>query len=236
MKVVTAGSLARNYGAKMVVYGGAGIGKTPIVNSAPNPLLIVHEPGMQSMQHSKVPAIEALDTKTAIDVYRWLGSSADVKKYDTICVDSTSELAEMFLTEAKNKLKDKRQHYGYAHDMFMPIMRQLFYMQYKHVYLIAKLGTQENGKKQIIENNMMTVETVMQKVPLYPGQAIGAAMRHLFDQILFMDWFKPPNYNSPVKAFFTVGCDEFVARDRTGKLAAIEPADNLTAIINKIMA
>lgn len=231
-----AGHFAEQYGAKMVVYGGPGMGKTPLINTAPRPLLIAHEPGLLSMRGSNVPTITAFDMKTARDVYAWLFNSNEVGNFDTICIDSGSEFAEISLSEAKAKSKDGRKHYGIVFDDVMPVFRSLYYMKNKHVYLISKLGSVENGKKATQDNGVFSVETVMQKQPLYPGNAVPASLKHLYDYVLFMDWYTPPGYTRPVKAFFTQPCDEYMARDRSGNLAPVEPADNLTSLINKMMA
>ena len=45
-----ASALALRLGVKCVAYGPPGSGKTPISNTAPNPVMLVTEPGMLSMR------------------------------------------------------------------------------------------------------------------------------------------------------------------------------------------
>jgi AAA domain len=61
-----AGSFAQQYGVKMIAYGPPGAGKTPLINTAPRPILLIVEPGMLSMKGSTVPSWDAANVYVRI--------------------------------------------------------------------------------------------------------------------------------------------------------------------------
>ncbi len=96
-----ANEFALKLGVKAIVYGPPGTGKTPIVNSAPRPVLMACEPGLLSMRGSKVSTWFA-DTGIRIDeFFKWLFNSKEANNFDTVAVDSVSQMCEIYLREAE---------------------------------------------------------------------------------------------------------------------------------------
>ena len=133
-----AGSLALKFGVKTLGYGPPGSGKTPIINTAPAPVMLVTEPGMLSMRGSKVPAFEADTPERIKEFFEWLKLSTESKKFDTVVVDSLSQLAETILKQCVKDVKDGRAVYGELSKRVMIYVEQLFFMPNKHIYLICK--------------------------------------------------------------------------------------------------
>jgi hypothetical protein len=227
-----AGTLAQKFGVKCLGYGPPGSGKTPIINTAPNPLMLVTEPGLLSMRGSTVPAFEAFDVKAIDEFFKWLFGSTEPKKFDTICVDSTSQMAEINLLEAEGKSKDGRAVYGIMSKAVMKHINKLFFMENKHIFLIAKEGTIEETVWNFtgpIPQKM----TVMKKVPYFPGRELGVKIPHLYDEVLYMAQGVVPGQVGEMKYIRTNGSSDVSARDRSGKLDNYEPQD-LNYIFNKI--
>ncbi len=220
MQIYPASVFAQNFGVKSIVYGGPGLGKTPIINTAPRPILCLSEPGALSLRNSNVPSCGAFNAKDIDDFYRWLGSSREVNNYDTIGVDSISQQAEIILADELPKHKDPRKAYGELSRKFMGYMNQLFFTQYKHTYLICK--------QTVVEENH-----VNRQKPYFPGQDLNVKIPHLFDLILHLGIFNVPGVGQ-TKAFHTVDTLTALARDRSGKLSEYEPTD-LNQIFAKIM-
>ena len=97
---------------KMGIYGPPGSGKTPIINTAPRPVLLACEPGLLSMRGSTVPTFQAFTAKLIDDFFEWLFSSAETKNFDTLVVDSISQMCNIYLADAKTKSKHGLQQYG----------------------------------------------------------------------------------------------------------------------------
>lgn len=227
-----AGQLAKRFGAKCIAYGPAGSGKTPVINTAPRPVLLVTEPGLLSMRNSKVPTFEAFEGKRISEFFDWIEKSNEIKNFDTICVDSVSQFAEICLTEAKSR--DGRKIYGIMVKAVMKRLTQLFFMKDKHIFLTAKQGKEEN----IVWNFSTptpTKTTILKKIPHFPGNELGVQIPHLYDQILHVgEGIIPGVPGGDQKYFLSKGSNDVYARDRSGALNEYEP-HNLTYIFNKIM-
>lgn len=212
---------ARKYGVKSLVYGKPGTGKTPITNTAPRPLLVVCEPGMLSMRNSTIPAVDCFTPARLDDFFKWLSSSREVSNFDTIAIDSASQMAELYLTEALKANKDGRKAYGVMSTKVREHLNMLYFMQNKHAYLIAKQGYRDEGQGNVA-------------IPFFPGQDLPVFVPHLYDVILHLDTHAVPGVGQ-VKAFRCQAGFDAIARDRSGNLAEFEPCD-LTALFAKVMA
>lgn len=233
-QIKPAGQLMQRFGVKMVMFGGAGSGKTPTVNTAPRPLLLVVEPGLASMRGSTVPAFEAYTAQLVDEFFVWFFNSHEAKAYDTLAVDSISQMAEIILTQELARCKDGRMAYGEMSKRMMKHLNALFYMPQKHLALIGKQCNLEVGTKTVAENGVFRVEAVRQKRIFFPGNDLDTKVPHMFDEILHLDRIPIPGQGIQ-QAFRTREVPEIFARDRSGNLAEYEPA-NLDYIFKKCMA
>ena len=222
-QLYSAYQLVQQFGVKSLVYGGPGMGKTPIIATAPAPILLPIETGLLSLApYPNVPCWPIARTSQMIDeFFRWFFHSSEANQFHTLCIDSVSQMCQVRLDEAKLVRRDPRKAYGDLFDWAMPYLTTLYYMQRKHMYLICKQEEfQETAEKTITR-------------PSFPGQALGKEARHLYDLIMRAELSGglpglPPN------VFRTKGSYNIEARDRSGKLAEFEPT-NLTHIISKIL-
>lgn len=217
---------AINYGVKAVVYGPAGGGKTPVINSAPRPVLLACEPGLLSMRNSNVPTWAAFDAASLDEFFKWAFHSNEMKNFDTVAVDSGSQMAETYLTAAQaGKSKSGNKLHGLAAygDMATRTLEQLnglYYMSQKHVYLICK--------QEIINENGITIRR-----PYFPGKQLPIEVPHKYDVITQLDTHNVPSMGQ-VKAFRCIGSIDTLARNRTGTLNEFEPPD-FGALVRKAM-
>lgn len=219
-----AGDIACQSGVKALVYGPPGSGKTPIAATAPNPVLLAIEPGLLSMRGSNIATWEAPTVAKIEEFFSWLFGSAEASQFDTVCVDSISEYAELVLGEelAKPENKHAMQAYGEMSRRVMPNIMKLYYMKQKHMYLICKECHKDNDEKQKLH-------------PYFPGKDLGIKIPHLYDSIWYLSKTQVPGIPTPTLAFRTQGTYNITARDRSGMLAEFEPP-NLTDIFNKTMS
>lgn len=206
-KLQPAGSLAVHYGCKAIIYGPPGTGKTPLINTAPRPLLLACEPGLLSMRGSNVPTYRAFTAKDIDDFFQWFFNSNETKNYDTLAVDSISEMCATYLIEAEKQNKHGLAAYGQMGREVMKNLRPLYYTQYKHTYLIAKMDTDKHGMRR----------------PHYPGQWLPIEMPHMYDFILFLAKATIPGVMGEQLAFRCNGTYDILARNRTGNLNDYEP-------------
>lgn len=206
---------ANAFGCKAIVYGPPGSGKTPVFNTAPRPVLLATEPGLLSMRNSTVPTWIG-DSKAKIDeFFKWFENSSEAKNFDTLGIDSTSQMCNIALDESKSK--HGLAQYGDMADYVMPFLKRLYFMREKHMYLIAKEELTTDGKRR----------------PLYPGKFLPAEIPHLYDCILRLAKVPVPQVGEQL-AFQCNGSIDVVARNRTGTLADFEPP-NFAALVQKVM-
>lgn len=218
-----ASSFAQNVGFKAVAYGPPGEGKTPLIKTAPRPVLLICEPGMLSMRDAhNIPAWEGYTTAKCNEFFDWLSRSNEAKNFDTVCVDSFTQYAEIELKEALAQEKHGLKAYGRMAERVMDKANLLFYMPQKHVYLVAKQTQVEEGG-------------VMKRRPYFPGQELNVKIPHLFDAILHIAKAQIPGILQPQLAIRATGTIDITARDRSGRLNELEPPD-LAALIQKAMA
>jgi hypothetical protein len=209
---------AIKFGCKSIVYGPPGSAKTPIINTCPRPVLLAVEPGLLSMRNSNVPTWTA-PTKARIDeFFKWFENSSEAKNFDTLAIDSTSQMCNIALDESK--AKHGLQQYGEMADYVMPYLQRLYYMKEKHMYLIAKEELTSDGKRR----------------PAYPGQQLNGSngVCHLYDCILRLCKANIPQVGEQL-AFQCNGTIDIVARNRTGTLADYEPP-NFSDLVRKVMS
>ena len=208
---------AQLFGMKAIIYGPPGSAKTPIINTCPRPVLLAVEPGLLSMRNSNVPTWMAPNKARIDEFFKWFELSAETKNFDTLAVDSISQMCNIALDESK--AKHGRAQYGEMADYVMPYLQRLYYMKEKHMYLIAKEELTSDGKRR----------------PAFPGQQLNGSsgVSHLYDCILRLARVPIPNVGETL-AFQCNGTMDILARNRTGDLVDFEPPD-FGAIIKKVM-
>ena len=210
-----AGDHAKLFGCKCIIYGPAGGGKTPVINSAPRPLLLSIEPGLLSMRGSTVPTFEAHTAQRIDEFFKWFFNSAETKAFDTLAVDSGSYMADVYLqaamkgtSKAGNK-KHGQAAYGEMATDTMEHLRTLFYTKEKHIYLICK-------------EEIADVEYQSLRRPYFPGKVLNIDIPFLYDFILRLARANVPGAGEQL-AFQCVGNMNILARNRTGNLNEYEP-------------
>jgi hypothetical protein len=215
-------TLAARNGVKAIAYGPAGSGKTPLIQTAPRPVLLACEPGMLSMRKvDNIPAWDAYTLPRVKEFFDWFFGSAEAKAFDTLCIDSLSQLAEIVLAHYLPLNKDPRKAYGELSQFVMKYVNDLYFKPETNLYLICK---------QIIVDDNGSV-----KKPYFPGQDLNVKIPHLFDEIWHIAPALVPGAGpKPVTAVRCQPTYDILARDRSGNLAEFEQP-NLTNIFNKAM-
>ena len=219
INVKTTGSLSAN-GVKVLCYGAAGAGKTSLIKTLPNPIVLSAEGGLLSIQDADLPYIEISDMATLQEAYKWLTESADAKGFQSVALDSISEIAEVVLNAEKKATKDPRQAYGAMQEQMADIIRAFRDISGKNVYMSAKLEKTQDEQGRILYG------------PSMPGNKTGQALPYFFDEVLALRVEKDADGNTQ-RALMCDSDGLWLAKDRSGKLAAWEAPD-LGAIIEKI--
>ena len=207
-------------GVKMLVYGQAGAGKTSLIPTLPNPVVLSAEGGLLSIAGADVPFIEIGDMAALGEAYQWLTESDEAKQFESIALDSISEIAEVVLSAEKKKTKDPRQAYGELQSQMGDLIRSFRDLPGKHVYFSAKLEKSQDEMGRMLY------------APSMPGNKLAQSLPFFFDEVLALRVEK----DAEGKTQRALMCDSdglWAAKDRSGKLEAWEAPD-LGEIIKKI--
>ena len=215
------GNLAGN-GVKLLVYGAAGAGKTSLIPTLPNPIVLSAEGGLLSIQDAELPYLEITTMAELQEAYKWLAESAEAAQFESVAIDSISEIAEVALNYEKKVNKDPRAAYGAMQEQMADIIRAFRDLPAKHVYMSAKLEKTQDEMGRILY------------APSMPGNKTGQSLPYFFDEVLALRVEKDAE-GATQRALMCDSDGLWLAKDRSGKLDAWESPD-LTVIINKIGA
>lgn len=220
IKIQSTSSIEFN-GVKCVVFGGAGVGKTRLCATAPKPIIISAEEGLLSLSDVNCDFVEIKSLKDLDDAYNQLKKS----DYETICLDSLSEIAEVLIQELKPQFKDGRQAYAALADAMIPMLKKFRDIKGKNtVFTCKKIDVKDE------ESGVVTTELFL------PGAVLGNQVPYLVDELFYMDVDRkgvPFLQTKPNRKVF--------AKDRSGALNPAgevaknaESVPNLTELFDKI--
>lgn len=207
-------------GVKILVYGQAGAGKTRLISTLPNPIILSAESGLLSLSGYSIPFIEISNISDLEDAYTWVMQSNEAKNFDSIAIDSLSEIGEVVLSSEKSKSKDPRQAYGELQDVMSEMIRNFRDIKSKNVYFSSKLEKSKDAMDRIYYG------------PSMPGNKLSQQLPYFFDEVFAMRKEKAQD-GSFVHALMCHDDGFWMAKDRSGKLDTWEMPD-LGLIINKI--
>jgi hypothetical protein len=209
------GALTTLAGVKTLVYGAAGTGKTTLVGTMPTPLILSAESGLLSLQGLDLQYLEINSVSDLREAYKWRVSSQESKHFESVALDSISEIAEVCLGEQKAITKDGRAAYGQLGTVMGEVIRAFRDLPL-HVLLIAKLdkGADELGR--------------ITYSPGMPGQMLTQSLPYFVDQVLALRVT-----TTGEREILCQPDSLWLAKDRSGRLDRLEPPD-LGAMIKKI--
>lgn len=212
-------------GIKMIVYGGAGTGKTRnCAITSPKPVLVSVENGLLSIQNEQIPIVDCRGENCLQNFESFVqwAKSAEAKQFETIIIDSWSELATQLLRVEIAKAKDGRQAYGIMADKMMNWAYQLVNQIPHNVVFICKQECGTNCGQPYHQ-------------PSLEGKKLYTEFTHLIDVILRFQSkrFVINGKSQEYMVASTKNQPDYIARDRSGTLFDDELQD-IGAIINKI--
>lgn len=213
------GTLSAN-GVKLLVYGQAGSGKTSLIRTLPEPIVLSAEGGLLSIQDADLPFIEVTSMDDLREAYEWVAGSDEAKAFASVALDSISEVAEVVLQYELKRNKDGRAAYGELNSTMNELIRAFRDLPGKHVYMSAKLEKSQDEMGRMLYN------------PGMPGKSLTQGLPYFFDEVLALRVEKDADGNTH-RALMCDSDGLWAAKDRSGKLDAWEAPD-LGAVIAKI--
>ena len=203
-------------GVKILCYGQSGAGKTSLIKTLPDVVVLSAEGGLLSIQDADLPYLEITSMQDLQEAYSWVMES----DYKSVALDSISEIAEVCLSHEKKVNKDPRAAYGSMQEQMADIIRTFRDIPGRHVLMTAKLEKTQDEMGRVLYS------------PSMPGNKTGQALPYFFDEVLALRVEKTPEGNTE-RALMCDSDGLWLAKDRSGKLEPWEAPD-LGAIISKI--
>jgi hypothetical protein len=240
MQWSTTSQSSDSQGVAVLVYGGAGEGKTLLCATAPKPVILSAESGLLSLRRKNIERVYGVNTPgVTYDIptmqisnvddlaaaYAWFASPASRAReyFNTICLDSLSEIAEVVLSNAKKLVKDPRQAYGEVIEKTVMLVRSFRDLPGFHKYMAAKM---EFSKDEVSGANKYQ--------PAMPGSKLGQQLPYFFDEVFCLRTSQPQGNVKGYRYLQTQPDFQYVAKDRSGVLDEIEKPD-LSHVFHKIL-
>jgi len=204
----------------LLVYGQAGAGKTTLIKTLPTPVILSAESGLLSIADAEIPFVEIDSIDTLKEAYSWLISSDEAKGFESVAIDSLSEIGEVCLSGEKKIAKDPRQAYGALAETMGEIIRAFRDLPNRHVYFSAKVEKTQDDMGRVLY------------APSMPGTKVGQSLPYFFDEVMALRVERDAE-GVIQRGLMTESDGLWQAKDRSGKLDPWEAAD-LGAIISRI--
>lgn len=237
LKFTTASQTTLSNGIKSMVYGGSGVGKTVLMATLPTPVLISAESGALSLRQANLerlfgvgnplvcynmPVIEVTTVDDVRDAYEWCSKSHEARQFQSVGMDSISEIAEVVLNNAKRQVKDPRQAYGELIEKMETTIRLFRDLPGKNVCISAKMEPVKDEMTGVVKYG-----------PSMPGSKLAGKLPYFFDEVFRIGVNKTPTGES--YRFLQTQPDlQYEAKDRSGALAPVE-YPHLGAVFSKIL-
>lgn len=219
MKIQNTADLSVNGKFRFMVYGASGIGKTRLLSTIPDKVLIMNtDKGMLSVSNKSLDYVSVNSWKEVVDFLEEIKSSEEIKKkYKWLAFDSVSAMMDLLfnhLGEVKNLSGyDLWREYGKFVLKFMRFLRDQ--EQYHTVSIFEMLSTEDSNG--VISKSFAVQGEVGKRIPGF------------FDEVFAL------RSDKDGKRFLqTNDLAGFPAKDRSQTLTLKEEAD-LALIMNKII-
>ena len=203
----------------------------------PTPVIISAESGLLSLRPQNIarvfgenaqgisydiPVIEVKTVQDLTEAYNWFTTNPQAGNFQSIALDSLSEIAEVVLNNAKRQVKDPRQAYGELLEKMETLIRLFRDLPNKNVVMMAKM---ESYKEELTG--------VVKYGPSMQGSKLGQKLPYFFDEVFRLGVNKDQQ-GASYRFLQTQPDLQFEAKDRSGSLDPVE-FPNLTYVFNKII-
>ena len=234
MKINSTNSV-KEHRLKVLINGLSGAGKTSQVKTIKSagfkPLVISFESGLLSIANSDIDFIDGtkdddeklipkeLRLSRLTEIYHFIMSDEAKKKYDTIFIDSLTEICQCMFDALKKEYPERKDNlvlYGELGQKMRDLIKAFRDIPHYHVVFtcLSKIEKDESGKRYV---GYDLIGSIADKLPQFYDESFYLRVN-----------------GEGQREFICRATDSIIAKDRSSKLNPIETAD-LGAIFNKII-
>lgn len=232
----TSDKVAISHGVKGCIYGNAGAGKTLLCATAPRPLMIQAESGTLSLAQRNIervfgvatpgitysiPILQVSTVEQFEAAYSRITQPDVWASFETLYIDSLSEIVELILKNELSTNKDGRMAYGEMADRTIEMVKRFRDLPGKNIFVTCKQGLNS-------DNGLFG--------PSMPGRQLDRELPYLFDEVLQMSIGEDPQTRQRYRYLRTESDLKNYAKDRSGALDPNGESPYLYNIIQKITA
>jgi phage nucleotide-binding protein len=216
--------LVNTSGVKVLLYGNSGVGKTSQFKHTGKTIIISAEGGDLALNDSDIDSIRIKSLEELGEAYNYVSEHID--EYDTVGIDTISEVGELIVAELKkdpeyNSMKDGIKLWMKFSEIMLAIAKSFRDLDGINVVLIALSESVKSGFEEEV-------------MPMIPAKKVQAKLPSLYDEILYLRANEDGD-----REFVCHPTVDTIAKDRSGKLDLIEPCtkeDGLSLVFKKILA
>jgi len=210
----------------MIVYGDSGVGKTTFAAGFPKPLLICPEKGLLSVAGQDLPYIEIEKWDEIEEVYLYLLKAESRKQYDTIVVDSLTDLQQRalsFILDANGREFPEQRDWGQLLEVMRRFLRQMGDLPYNLVF-VCLAGTEKDELTGIVKERPAISGRLAVEAPAY------------VDIVMHMQVEKTGRGDDAVISRYAVfqPDNRAAAKDRSGKMPVVMKDPTADKVISRI--
>jgi hypothetical protein len=205
IEVKSTKNAAKHNGVKMLVVAPSGAGKTNLLQSTGKTIMLSAEGGDLTLNDYEIDSIRVTTLQELREAYEYVLQNID--KYDTVGIDSISEIGEMIVSDLKKdpefaSMKDSMKLWMRFSDVMLAIAKSFRDLNGINVVILALPEAVRVGYNDKI-------------LPLIPAKKVQAKLGSLYDEVLMIAVDEEGKRN-----FVCQPTGEFDAKDRSGKLPA----------------
>lgn len=133
---------------KMMIYAQAGAGKTTLSLSAPKPLLLDFDGGVNRINLSHLEGVDIVQVTKWEEIKQLLSSPQDLAPYQTIVPDTVGKLLDCIITYKCGQRQPRVQDWSGINAEFLWFTKQLASLN-KHIIFIAHRDTRKEGDRTV---------------------------------------------------------------------------------------
>jgi len=208
IEIIKAKGIVKQSGIKILLYGFSGSGKSSQFKFTGKTLLLSSEKGelvLNEADNVDIIRVNSLGELKEAYVY----AKEHVSDYDTVGIDSISEIGEMIVSELKkdpeySSLKDGMKMWMKFSEIMLGIAKSFRDLDNVNVLIVALAESVTSGLSEKL-------------LPMIPAKKVQSKLASLYDEVLFLR-----TNEEGKREFVTSETSDIVAKDRSGKLEPLE--------------